>query len=127
MNPLLIQSILSCCTFPNFKFLVFDKDGVSYLQVEHTGPCNVTGKPMTWKGRKWMLSNHMVKSEIVHTAFLAIMTAIEHETREQFHYNGRAIFGPHFNVDRLHGLTEDPNALDERPPLKVDEETGSRG
>jgi hypothetical protein len=56
------------------------------------------------KGRKWKLSPHMTKSEIVQTAFLAVLTAEEHETREQFKYRGYAIFGPHFNVDRLADL-----------------------
>src|SRR4051812_18073238 len=35
------------------------------------------------KGRKWMLSPHMTKSEVIQTAFKAIMTALEHETREK--------------------------------------------
>ncbi len=52
-------------------------------------------------GRKWMLSPHMTKSEVVQTAFKAVMTAIEHETREKFRYRSTAIFGPHFNVDDL--------------------------
>jgi hypothetical protein len=59
-----------------------------------------------WKGRKWMLSTHMLKSEIVQTAFLAVMTAEEHETREKFTYDGLAIFGPHYNVDRLADLVK---------------------
>lgn len=52
-------------------------------------------------GRKWILSQHMTKSEIVSTAFKAALTAEEHECREGFRYKGKKIFGPHFDVDVL--------------------------
>ena len=53
------------------------------------------------KSRKWMLSPYMTKSEVVQTAFKAIMTAEEHETRENFIYKNKPIFGPHFSIDAL--------------------------
>ncbi len=53
------------------------------------------------KGRKWLLSEHMVDAEIVQTAFLAIKIAEEHELRETFSYKGVAIFGPHLDLDML--------------------------
>lgn len=55
----------------------------------------------SWNGRKWRLSRHMLKSEIVQTALMAVLAAVEHEAREQFLYKGQAIFGPHYDVDRL--------------------------
>jgi len=67
-------------------------------------------------GRKWRLSQHMTKSEIVQTAFKAILTAEEHEVREKFLYRGHAIFGPHLNVDALVGFSQ--LALDARPKKK---------
>lgn len=75
------------------------------LQVlDPKGFCNETGEPMAWKGRKWFISMHMTKSEIVQTAFKAVMTAAEHEIRESFLYRSRAIFCPHYDVDQLHAL-----------------------
>ena len=53
------------------------------------------------KGRKWTLSPYMTKSEVIQTAFKAILTAEEHEVREKFTYKGKTIFGPHFHVDVL--------------------------
>ncbi len=67
-----------------------------------------------WTTRKWLLSPHMTKSEIVQTAFKCIVTAEEHEAREKFLYKGKAIFGPHFDVEQLHGLCEMPDAHDAR-------------
>lgn len=47
---------------------------------------------------------------------LALLTALEHEARETFKYRDVAVFGPHFNIERLVALANDPNALDERAP-----------
>jgi hypothetical protein len=41
------------------------------------------------KSRKWLLSAHMTKTEIVNTAWFAVKTAIEHEAREEFFYQGQ--------------------------------------
>lgn len=75
---------------------------------------NVTGVPMAWKGRKWLLSEHMTDGEIVQTAFLATLTAIEHEIRETFTYCGAAIFDPHYDIHKLVELRQRPDALKER-------------
>lgn len=75
-----------------------------YLQVRFIAPNGVTGVEEEWGGRKWVLSRYMTKSEIVTTAFKAIITAEEHETRELFKYRNAPIFGPHFNVDMMADL-----------------------
>lgn len=62
---------------------------------------NVTGAPMQWRGRRWMLSPHMSDGEIARTVFLALMTAVEHELREQLLIDGVAVFDPHFDLDGL--------------------------
>ena len=58
-----------------------------------------------WTGRKWFLSEHMTRSEVIQTVFLAVMTATEHEVRETFKYRGHAVYSPHFNVERLVSLS----------------------
>lgn len=58
------------------------------------------------KTRKWLLSTHMTKSELVQTAFKCLLTAVEHEARENFKYRGHPIFGPHLSVDKLVELHE---------------------
>lgn len=68
-----------------------------------------------WSGRKWLISPHMTRSEVVQTALKAVLTAEEHEARELFTYRGRAIFGPHFDVEQLVELC-DRGALDAREP-----------
>lgn len=78
---------------------------------------NMTGDPFPWQGRKWLLSEHMTDGEIVQTAFLATMTAIEHETREQFAYRGVSVFDPHYDIEKLVELRASPDALKERAPV----------
>lgn len=79
--------------------LVPDGPGMYYLQlVDDALP------PEFNTGRKWRISPHMTKSEIVGTAFKAYLTWVEHEARESFQYRGQSIFGPHFDVDTMVNL-----------------------
>lgn len=55
-------------------------------------------------GRKWRISAHATKSEVVQTMFMAYLAWLEHEAREAFTYRFQAIFGPHFDVDALADL-----------------------
>lgn len=82
-----------------------------YLQVRAFLPDPVNPEK-TWQGgRKWRLSEHMTKSEVVQTCFKAILAFEEHETREFFMYRGKPIFGPHIDVDALHAVC---HVLDDR-------------
>ncbi len=86
-----------------------------YLQVTQVAMCNVAGDAYQVRGRKWRLSRHMTRSEVVQTALKAILTAEEHEVRERFKYRGRSIFDPHYDVDQLWALRgEGEQALDVR-------------
>lgn len=78
-----------------------------FLQVSFSTTDARTGyEEITFKGRKWMLSEHMTRSEFVQTCFLATQIAQEHETRENFRYRGNPIFGPHFHIDDLYGICD---------------------
>jgi hypothetical protein len=101
----ILRTTIDLIQYKDWSFRV-EKDGIGlwYLQVrssDHvsTDPGNV------WSGRKWRMSMHMTYSEIVQTALKAVLTAEEHEAREQFLYRGRAIFGPHLNVETLYRIT----------------------
>lgn len=102
---------LSRISFPGFKFKIDWNKTVPYLQIEFDGKCNFTGKQDTWKSRKWMLSVHMTESEVVQTAFKAVLTALEHEAREQFRYKDVTIFDPHFDLDKLVELRKTEDCL----------------
>ena len=71
------------------------------IQCCFRSPCADTGVMIAQKGRKWYVSPHAVTSEVVRTCFLAVQTAMEHEIRECFRYNGAQVFGPHIAVAAL--------------------------
>lgn len=104
MNRDEIESIVANCTFKPWKIIV-GKLGTDrlYLQVrDENGVNNATGEPnYVWGGRKWLLSKHMTETEIVKTVLKAVLSAVEHETLENFKYKGLTIFDPHITVSDL--------------------------
>ncbi|WP_423458005.1 hypothetical protein [Ottowia sp. VDI28] len=108
MDAELANMILRAISFPGYSFyLVGNFRGTTYLQASFRAPCNVSGgKPVRRTTRKWQLSAHMTHSELVQTALKCVLTSLEHEAREQFHYRNESIFGPHFNVDALVDLCQ---------------------
>jgi hypothetical protein len=81
--------------------LCFDSER-PYLQARcEKGIDTATGEETSWTGRKWMLSPHMVKSEVVRTAYKAYVAAVLHEADEVFRYRGVPIYSPHYDVDNL--------------------------
>jgi hypothetical protein len=96
------REILGSVFYPSYTFnATVDGRGEMYLQGEYLEPDIYTGKLEVQNTRRWFISPEMTKSELVQTAFKLIMTSMEHRVREHFQYNGRLVFGPHFNVDNL--------------------------
>lgn len=115
MNVIEIGAILQDISFLGLHVGLCGLEEKLYLQVTWLDRCARTGDECKQSGRKWYISKHMVRSEIVQTAFKAVLTACEHEVRERFLYRGKPIFGPHFDVDRLVELCE-KGGTDERTP-----------
>lgn len=109
----LFDTWLSHVQYKDVQFKVLDDGERRYLQASWPGTDAITGKPRECKGRKWLLSEHMTKSEVVQTAMAAVLAIEEHEARELFLYKGQPIFGPHYDVEKLVGLC-DYGALDAR-------------
>ncbi|PTS86452.1 hypothetical protein DBR00_02535 [Pseudomonas sp. HMWF032] len=108
-----IQEILADITYAGFSFVIDEAKGSLRVSCEE-GTCNVSGKPLVWKGRHWLLSPHMTEGEIVQTAWLALQVAMEHEMRENFRYKGAMVFGPHFDICALAELAKSPAGIVER-------------
>lgn len=95
------EEILKDIDYRNWTFDVRKDGNRAYLQVRFLALDVVNGGVKYEVGRKWFLSDHMTRSEVVQTALKAVLTAEEHEVRENFLYNGKRIFGPHIDVDAL--------------------------
>jgi hypothetical protein len=105
-----MNAIVAQCDFPEYGFDLWeDQRGAIYLQGFYDEADVKTGLPERQQTRRWFLSPSMSKSEIVQTVFKCVMTSMEHRAREHFRFRERAVFGPHFNVDRLWELCEDEN------------------
>lgn len=110
------RDLLRRCSFPNFGYELTLEGEHVFLRVIGAGTCNVTGALLTWRGRKWRLSGFMTDGEVVQTAFLATMTAIEHEARERFRFDGVSVFDPHYDIHKLVELRQQADAIKERDP-----------
>jgi hypothetical protein len=97
-----LRETIAELSYKDWQFRV-GKDGIGlwFLQVVATSFDVLTDEPLRWSGRKWRMSMHMTKSEIVQTALKAVLAAEEHEAREHFMFRGRAIFGPHLSIEGL--------------------------
>lgn len=95
---------LQLIEFGDWQFRVLKDDTRLYLQLKWMDRCTVSGDMKPQTSRKWLLSPYMTKSEFVQTCLKAVLTAVEHEAREQFTYMGEAVFRPHYDVDALHSL-----------------------
>jgi len=100
-----IEEIVKQISFRDWRFSIthYFNRGI-LLVAEFNAPCAVTLEPGVQRSRKWPISPHMTKGEIVQTALLAVRVAVEHEMREDFKWRGQAIFGPHFDIELLHEL-----------------------
>jgi hypothetical protein len=96
-----IKEVVGRISYKDWQFIVAAKGETIYLQIGFNDRDAYTGDETLQKGRKWLPSPHMTKSEIVQTAMKAVLTAEEHEARENFKYRGSRIFQPHFDVDAL--------------------------
>jgi hypothetical protein len=105
----LLREILTTVWFEPFPqqpytfFAVAKGDG--YLLGARYQEADVhTGEMCRQVTRKWYISPHATKSEIIQTALKLCLTSMEHRTREHFRYKNVAVFGPHFDVDKVYDL-----------------------
>lgn len=88
-----------------------------YVQLRYLEPDIETGDMEDQHSRKWYVSSHSVKSEVVQTVLKATLTSAEHMVREHFTFKGERIYGPHFDVDTLHEMVQSSRLKkDVRPP-----------
>lgn len=102
-----LQAVMGELEYKDWVFHIGEDGDRCFLQVRFTA-LDVETMEVSWQsGRKWWISPHMTKSEVVQTALKAVLTAEEHEAREQFRYGGQRIFGPHIDVDVLWRVCEE--------------------
>ena len=97
-----VTDLLKEIQYKDWMFNLIEENNILFLQVSFVKQCACgREKDMIHFGRKWRVSPRITKSEFVQTVFKAIITAEEHEIREDFKYKGCSIFAPHFDIDTL--------------------------
>ena len=104
MNADQVRALLNEVAFLDYTFEVIEDQGHLFLRAVYHEADTYSGAPARQLTRKWHISRHAVKSEIVQTAFKLCLTSMEHRTREAFLYKGERIFGPHFDVEALYEI-----------------------
>lgn len=102
-----LDEILADVHYADRRFITGPMGDGYYLQIAYTEADVETGQPQEHHGRKWYVSRHATRGEVVQTALKAALTSAEHQVREHFLYKGRRIFGPHFDLDALVAICED--------------------
>lgn len=96
-----IQRIIYRCKCKDWKFHIAQRDGGFLLQAEFLAPDAQSGFVERQPTRKWYISAHSCVSEVVNTVLMCVLAAEEHEARENFRYDGEAIYHPHMDVREL--------------------------
>ena len=108
-----IEELITLIDCPPYRFAVHRDERFAYLQARYDEPCVVTMEMSEQATRKWNLSPHMTRSEIVQTALKCALTSAEHRVREHFTYKGELVYTPHWDVEALYELAK-ANHLDLR-------------
>jgi len=69
------------------------------LQVVYEEADIVTGKVETQRSREWYLWEGASETDVVHTAFAAVMRSYDHVVQEHFMYKGVRVYSPHVDID----------------------------
>lgn len=111
-----ITKIAEKIGYKHWQLDVLERDGEVFIRWRWSAyDATKDFEPYEAKSRKWFVSRYSTTSEVVRTAFAAVMMAEEHETREKFLWCKRAVFGPHLSVLKLHTLMDGKDAHDRRP------------
>lgn len=107
MNVDQMRVVIAEISFPDYEFHVLESHhGFIYLQAGYDEADTVTAVVEHQLTRRWPLNPEMGRSELVSTAFLCVLTSMEHRTREWFKYRGHAVYMPHYHVDALWAVCE---------------------
>lgn len=115
-----IQTALDEVSFMDRKFLLLEKgDGfliqMSYMEANVENPVSIEEQ----KTRKWYVSPYSTETEIIETCWAMVCRSQMHIAAEHFHYRGRRVYSPHFDINaRINWC--DQGAFDGREPMEKD-------
>jgi len=110
-----LREIVSNVSYLDWEIRLRHDGDRPYIQIFGHGPDPKAGMmDAHWSGRKWFISPHMCKNEVIRTAYKAIECAVAHEMNEYFLYKGVAIMTPHMDYEEIVDIMKDHNCIDAR-------------
>lgn len=99
-NLVRLMTVVSRVQFPGITFSIeYAEHGLCVRVGDPQGVCAVTGVAAPWLGRPWPISLDITNGDLVQTLFKALLTALEHEARECFTFQGQRVMDPHRNME----------------------------
>lgn len=110
-----LEEIIGNIRFMDRRFRILEKGDGFLLQVQYMEACTDTGALEVQSARKWYISSHATETEVVDTAFAAVMRSMRHVVHEHFLYKGVRTMDPHLSIKaRAYAVTH--GARDARKP-----------
>lgn len=99
-----LMAILADIKILDRRFIATPADsGGWFLQITYVEADVDTGHVEPQYSREWLIKPNATESDVVDTAFAAVMRSYDHVVQEHFTYKGRRVFSPHFTIEqRLH-------------------------
>lgn len=91
-----VMRVVRGVTCSGYEFHVSGQwGGVALLTVQSKRPCSASGGlPNLQTGRPWYISRSFTEAQIYNTCLMAVLAFEEHEIRENFKVNGKALYAP---------------------------------
>ena len=94
-----IIKIVGEIEYSDWEFCVFEEGIVPILQIRFKEIDTITGMVEYQYSRKWAFTYHeMGETQVIQTCYLAVSTAVRHESRERFLYKKKWIANPHRSI-----------------------------
>lgn len=113
-----IKKIVSLCKYRDWEFRVLEKGDGFLVQLRFMAKDSASDDPTPklQSCRKWYVSSHSSKGEVVRTCWKAVEAAVMHEAQEDFTYRGKSIMNPHLDPDALIDGGEQKLSVRKEPP-----------
>ncbi|MGE0371907.1 MAG: hypothetical protein AB7Q01_08475 [Gammaproteobacteria bacterium] len=89
-----LRTLVDQIDFRDWEFLVEEDYPHFFLSAVFWADDADTDCLVPQQTRRWVLDD-LSEDGIVKTALLCVLTAVEHEAREDFYFRGERVFGPH--------------------------------
>lgn len=102
-----VQAIVKNVTFPGYSFRVGMLNDRVYVQITYKEKDVFDGAVEDQWGREWVVAKNPTVGQVVQTCFKAVLTSMEHRTREHFLYRRKPVLQPHLDIDKLWDMMPD--------------------